>query len=111
LIRRRSQPLNPPAFAGSCRGSWRARIAAWTGRCSTGFGRPECATTVFGGFSSGRGSAEAAAAPAAPQDSIGKTGFDAQGNPAATPARKNLFSWTLSCGSHLRFPTAVEDIR
>jgi len=35
----------------------------------------------------------------------------AQGNPAATPARKNLFSWTLSCGSHLRFPTAVEDIR
>jgi hypothetical protein len=40
-----------------------------------------------------------------------ETGFDAQGNPAATPARKNLFSWTLSCGSHLRFPTAVEDIR
>jgi hypothetical protein len=25
--------------------------------------------------------------------------------------RKNLFSWTLSCGSHLRYPTAVEGIR
>jgi hypothetical protein len=37
------------------------------------------------------GSVEAAAAPAAPQDTIAKTGFDAQGNPAATPGQKKPF--------------------
>jgi predicted small lipoprotein YifL len=34
---------------------------------------------------------ESAAAPAAPQDTIAKTGFDAQGNPAATPGQKKPF--------------------
>jgi hypothetical protein len=42
-------------------------------------------------FPAAAASAEPAAAPATPQDTIAKTGFDAQGNPAATPGQKKPF--------------------
>src|SRR4029079_2943905 len=56
-------PLNAPAFAGRCRGSlpvrlrseWRARIAAGSGKYSTGFRGLKRNATSCGGCSGGPG--------------------------------------------------------